>query len=361
MTNADLSPSKFSFALPVHPFDDPRADLILRTSDGANFRVHQIILSLASTVFADKIDALPKNEDHDPPTIELQEDSKALNLALRQCYPLPCTEITELQDAHRILEFSRKYKIEKLRQVATRCLTDSIERHPVGTYAIAVAHGFDSIAVQAVKASLSVPFPRLQSPSLQHVTAEQYQLLIQYHAACGAAASAVASDRKWFPTLLGFIATAKGDLTCACTVQDFLSPPSSKPSDASGSPADRYYGPCYLWSYLHRAALVLASHPSVSAVTAEAFVLKDMDCSTCPRKTAKRDLLEFSQRFATAIQQAIEKIPCPDIRLTSKPPRVLPYPLFFDAVKSPFVFGKETASPKTATRPSTPVTKTGSK
>ena len=51
--NPSKKPQKTSELLPSAPFDDTRSDFILRSSDGANFRIFKAILSLAaSPVFA---------------------------------------------------------------------------------------------------------------------------------------------------------------------------------------------------------------------------------------------------------------------------------------------------------------------
>ena len=67
------------------------------------------------------------------------------------------------------------------------------------------------------------------------------------------------------------------------------------------------YGPRYLWNYLHRSALVLAHHPNAEAVTAEPFVLKDMDCSYC-MTNKRREMLECSRAFAAEIRRAIQQV-----------------------------------------------------
>ncbi|KAH9072218.1 hypothetical protein EDB83DRAFT_2572275 [Lactarius deliciosus] len=267
-----MSPSRefLSPKLAQAPFDDPRADLILRSSDGVNFRVFKVILSLASSIFADMFTLPPppasQGSSDEPPVVALPEDAETLDLALRHCYPIRSPEVDLLEPS------------------LTRFLTDTIERDPVGVYALAAAYECRDIAGKALRSSLTLPVNLLQSPELQYSTMEQYQALFHYHILCSKAASAVTMRRKWIPA---------EDI-----VQDQHPP----------SPFNNVtrYGPRYLWSYLHRSALILAHHPNPDAVTAEAFVLKDMDCSCCVTNK-RREMLECSHAFAAEIKSAIEE------------------------------------------------------
>ncbi|KAI0255772.1 hypothetical protein BJV78DRAFT_1107957, partial [Lactifluus subvellereus] len=184
------------------PFDDTRADVILRSSDGVNFRVFKIILSLASPIFADmfSIPQPPSNEFHtEPSVVVLSEDSKTLDFVLRHLYPVEHPTEIELRDACTLIEFARKYQVKVLEPVVARSLMNAIESDPTGVYAIAVTYGEADIAIMAARSSLKRPISHLEPPQLQCATAALYGELIRYHIACGEAASAVTSKRGWFP------------------------------------------------------------------------------------------------------------------------------------------------------------------
>ncbi|KAH9000225.1 hypothetical protein EDB92DRAFT_1829942 [Lactarius akahatsu] len=272
------SPEFLSPKLAKAPFDDPGADLILRSSDGVNFRVFKVILSLASSVFADMF-TLPsppasRSSSDEPSMVALPEDAETLDLALRHCYPIRSPVVAELRDARILLEFARKYQVDLFEPSLTRFLTDTIERDPVGVYALAAAYECWDIAGKALRLSLTLPVNLLQSPELRYSTMEQHQALFHYHILCGKAASAILYKDKH-----------------------------------SHSPFNNVtrYGPRYLWSYLHRSALILAHHPNPDVVTAEAFVLKDMDCPHCATNK-RREMLECSHAFAAEIKSAIEEV-----------------------------------------------------
>jgi hypothetical protein len=152
------------------PFYDTRADVILRSSDGVDFRVFRIILSLASPIFADmfSIPQPPANELHaGPPVVAISEDSKALDFVLRHLYPVEHPTEIKLRDACILIEFARKYEVKALGPVVARSFMDAIESDPTGVYAIAVTYEEADIAIRAARSSLKRPISHLEPSQLQ--------------------------------------------------------------------------------------------------------------------------------------------------------------------------------------------------
>jgi hypothetical protein len=94
----------------------------------------------------------------------LPEDAETLDLALRHCYPIRSPEMVKQRDARILLEFARKYQVDLIEPALTRFLTDTIERDPVGVYALAAAYECHDIAEQGTAVILKVPMYQLQSP-----------------------------------------------------------------------------------------------------------------------------------------------------------------------------------------------------
>jgi BTB/POZ domain len=73
-------------------FDVPDANLIIRSSDLVNFRVHKPVLAIASPVLKDLF-SLPQPSDSETvdglPVIQLSEDSELLNCLVSMLYHLP--------------------------------------------------------------------------------------------------------------------------------------------------------------------------------------------------------------------------------------------------------------------------------
>ena len=310
-------PSSFNFSWPPRlakaPFDDSRADIILRSSDGIDFRVFKIILSLISPVLSEKFDATQSGSSGQKaggvsslPVVHLPEDSKTLDLVLRHCYPTQSPELSQLRDAQVLLEFARKYEVDALGPSMRNYLAGAVGKDPVGVYVLAAKYEYKDISLAAAKASQELPLSQLTSPELASITAEKYQQLIRYHSSCGEAASAVTLRRGWFPFGNKWLLTwplSQGKDSSCCITRDIVQ---DRPNSDS-KPSSPRYAPRYLWSYLHRSALVLAYQPDVAAVTAEEFVLKDMDCSAC-MNTRRNDMLEFSRVFGAEIKKVIEQV-----------------------------------------------------
>src|ERR1700733_11581485 len=77
---------------PLEPFDVPDANLIIRSSDFVDFRVHKPVLAMVSSVFKDLL-SLPQpsdsESDDDLPVVQLPEDSELLHSLVSIIYPVP--------------------------------------------------------------------------------------------------------------------------------------------------------------------------------------------------------------------------------------------------------------------------------
>ena len=317
-------PTKRSEKLAPAPFDDEQADLILQSSDKVHFRVFKLILSLASPIFADTFNiSLPPSEKPDEvQVVPLSEDSTALEVALRHIYPVRTTaKADKLHYASILTEFAQKYQVEALDRFITGYLADSIERDPVGVYAIAVSNGYKDIGANAARSCLTLPFSRLQSPYLRCATAEHISDLFRYHVACGEAASAYASsDRTWFSSLsqnkiIEYITSQRNNCG-SCYTPDSMSQNSisskggrNKVKGPVPPVTPVRHGPRCLWNYLYRSALVLAHHPTAEAVTKEAFVQNTNDCTNASCVQDMRGhMLDISVVLGREIKKTIQRV-----------------------------------------------------
>ena len=76
---------------PLTPFVVPGANLIIRSSDHVDFRVHKPVLAMASPFFEDLL-SLPQPSDSEIvdglPVVQLSEDSELLNSLISILYPI---------------------------------------------------------------------------------------------------------------------------------------------------------------------------------------------------------------------------------------------------------------------------------
>jgi hypothetical protein len=77
---------------PPETFDLPDPNLIIRSSDLVDFRVHKPVLATASPFFKDLL-SLPQPSDSESvdglPVVRLSEDSELLNTLVSMLYPVP--------------------------------------------------------------------------------------------------------------------------------------------------------------------------------------------------------------------------------------------------------------------------------
>jgi hypothetical protein len=77
---------------PLKAFDIPDANLIIRSSDFVDFRVHKSVLALTSPFFKDLL-SLPQPSDSEIvdgiPVVQLPESSELLNSLVSMLYPVP--------------------------------------------------------------------------------------------------------------------------------------------------------------------------------------------------------------------------------------------------------------------------------
>jgi hypothetical protein len=79
---------------PLEPLDVPDPDLIVRSSDFVEFRVHEAVLAVASPYFREQLSQLSDNESVDGlPVLRFDsEDSELLRSLLSLLYPTPAVK-----------------------------------------------------------------------------------------------------------------------------------------------------------------------------------------------------------------------------------------------------------------------------
>ncbi len=160
MDHKDSSPQ-----ISQHPFDQPSADLILRSADHIDFRVHTQILAQSSSVFATML-TLPQpapctpsedNGDAGPsatPVVSVSEDGATLDLLLRLVYPIP-KPYEQMEDAHAILPAmvaATKYDMALPIQIISERIAVITLKNPLQVWAAACRTGLERVARQAAEA-----------------------------------------------------------------------------------------------------------------------------------------------------------------------------------------------------------------
>jgi hypothetical protein len=149
----------------TEPLDVPDADLIIRSSDHANFRVHKPILAMASPVFKDLL-SLPQPSDSESidglPMVQLSEDAELLNILVSMLYPVCPATPKSYEKVLDLLAAAQKYEMA----FVLSFIRTEVERGdfptPVGTgafraYAVACNKGLIPEMEYAARLTLDHP------------------------------------------------------------------------------------------------------------------------------------------------------------------------------------------------------------
>ncbi|KAJ6453356.1 hypothetical protein C8R45DRAFT_771471, partial [Mycena sanguinolenta] len=179
-----------------------QTDAILRTSDGVDFYVHRVILSLMSPVFQTMFKLPQAGEPSlDPPVIGVQEKSASLDRALRFFYPGTQFSVGTLAEMREIIEILiTKYDMQRLAASAQKHLERYVATAPIAIYVLACIHRWEDLARAAAKETLKLPLRAWDGDApegLNLIPSTTYHNLIRYHHRCGAAAQNTTRDFGW--------------------------------------------------------------------------------------------------------------------------------------------------------------------
>ncbi|KAL5634367.1 hypothetical protein ACGC1H_002433 [Rhizoctonia solani] len=121
-------------------------DITLRSTDGVDFSVHSVLLSLASPVFSDLLQTGNNRE-----AIRFSEQAKVLALMLKFIYPRPAPIISSLDLFDNALRVANKYQLESMKQRLQEQLTRvesplSVFTNPMSVLYLASLHGLTTEA-----------------------------------------------------------------------------------------------------------------------------------------------------------------------------------------------------------------------
>ena len=179
-------------------FNDPDADIILRAPGPpkCDFRVHKLVLSLASPVFKDMF-SLPQPTSDDSrrsrksgvgemEIIEVTDPADALDIVLRMIYPFPPPSLDGSFDTLvDCLDITEKYDIKGAKSQLYSTLARTSATQPLRAYATAARFGFanlkDSISRHILSSVHLTGISELPD-DFDFVSATEYHKLIRQRA-----------------------------------------------------------------------------------------------------------------------------------------------------------------------------------
>ncbi|KAG2358525.1 hypothetical protein BDR07DRAFT_1238249, partial [Suillus spraguei] len=180
------------------PFNDHNCDSILQSTNGVNFHVYKLVLSLMSPVFKDKFTS-PQNESQlDKSSVSIMtvpEGSTPLRSLLLLCYPAATPTFNSLDDVKAVLKAAKRYDMQAvLSRAGDLIIAQFLPDHFLDLYALSCRFGWQHHAQTAATRALEIK--DLGRPSngfngLQDITGADYHRLLVYHYLCGVAAQKV--------------------------------------------------------------------------------------------------------------------------------------------------------------------------
>jgi hypothetical protein len=166
-----------------YDFKAPDTDTILRSSDGKEFHVHRLILSLSSPVFQGMF-ALPQSADPPSPipTVDLPEHSAVLEPFIQYLYPRSPPTITSISMWAGLYAIADKYGAEAvIEPLRDMLIPRFLETAPLRVYALASRWGFKEEAKIASRRTLAMDimesFPREDAELMGGGACQQLYLL----------------------------------------------------------------------------------------------------------------------------------------------------------------------------------------
>ncbi|KZV68250.1 hypothetical protein PENSPDRAFT_653392 [Peniophora sp. CONT] len=182
------------------PFDDEDADIILRSCDGVDFRVHKLFLIKAFHTFDDMLrgtdeagclDAASDQEFKDGlAVVSMTESRRILDRLLRLLYVVSKPDLDSLADLRAVCIALDKYCVRSFPALVADALSRATQEHPEIVFAIACRCCLADIAHRAAKVTLRQPRQLIPVPyeDIEFVRVGHYHALVLYQAECLAAA-----------------------------------------------------------------------------------------------------------------------------------------------------------------------------
>ena len=164
-------------------FDAPDADTILRSSDGKEFRIHRLILSLASPVFQGMFGLpQPTEPPSQIPSIDVSESSDILQPFIQYLYPQSPPKISDLSMWAGLYTVADKYNAEVVMDPLRDMLVPRfLKESPLRVYALASHWGFEEEAKIASRGTLTMDisegFPEEDARLMGSVACQKLYLL----------------------------------------------------------------------------------------------------------------------------------------------------------------------------------------
>jgi len=298
------------------PFDDPDADLIIRTSDGVDFHVYKVIMKQASPVFR-ALFTIPRNDPANGSVVDVTENSRVWDRILRILYPITHKSVPAPNYFLPLLEAARKFDMASVTDYVRQVMIAPtiLETEALRVFAYSCVHALPDTALAAAKASFQ-SWPGDQPPpsrtsEMHGMTITQYNRLLRYRSDCVNVATAVARSHDLAHELRQVMNTFErghtvNDTAWCPQTQVYYRQPSA-PIAARNVTQVR----SYLDDYMHRSVDALRINPSGAAVTTTSVLCPMLvaagSCAKC-QTIEMETFVQMANCYAKEIDAAVAKV-----------------------------------------------------
>ncbi|THH14655.1 hypothetical protein EW146_g5705 [Bondarzewia mesenterica] len=298
------------------PFDAADADIVLRTNDLVDFRVHTSILSISSQVFKD-MSSMPLPPNSEPadnsdrkdglPIVFVTEDEHSIHLLLKVLYPRGMQPVSNPSDIKSLLKLLDKYQVDG--HPLLSALSSAAQIEPVMVYVLACRHNLPYVANAAAEEMLKMSLTSVVTglaadQDLRRITGYSCVRLLKYHLDCCEAAITVCQSLRWIATSkipgASEITARTGQIPCACLIRH----------STSSKLNEHTHVPGWVVDYVGRCEAIIRTTPHWDTVMDfKLFIPSIIAAGKCSRCMPLADKLpDFAKAFANQLKSVISKV-----------------------------------------------------
>ncbi|KAJ8688696.1 Cytoplasmic and mitochondrial histidine tRNA synthetase [Pleurotus ostreatus] len=188
-----VSPAKpaTTTAKALKPFDDEDADIILRSSDGVDFYVYKLILTLASPIFRDMFllpDSASNAREGDKALVDMHENSDVLDTLLRLCYPTTVPKVLAKKLFYDVISAATKFQMQLYEKIVSLYVDEAVlGESPLEFYILAQRFGLRELARDSARKCLGLSLDAIitqGAANLELISGRDYNRILRYHRRC---------------------------------------------------------------------------------------------------------------------------------------------------------------------------------
>ncbi|THH27554.1 hypothetical protein EUX98_g6634 [Antrodiella citrinella] len=156
-------------------------DVLVRSEDSYMFPAHCLVLSLASTHFAEILESrtIP-SQDGSPSIIDLPEKAVVVYDILRCCYGLPPSDDDDADDLFSLIRVAATYRMAHALELLRNLMRPLISSTPLRTYFVSAALGWDDEAQRAALCAAKSGSVYVYVPEMEIALTPVYYRLVQF-------------------------------------------------------------------------------------------------------------------------------------------------------------------------------------